>query len=105
MNLFIDTGASLTVLGLEAFERLKQGGADLGEPRYIKINTANGVTTMPVYTTPSFAIDRYLIKDFEFGVADLGGSNNESGLLGMNFLSHFRFEIDQTRSELILSKR
>jgi predicted aspartyl protease len=43
------------------------------------------------------------VSQIEIGVLDLGGSAGVDGLLGMNFLSHFRFFIDQNEAMLRLS--
>ena len=44
-----------------------------------------------------------MVNNLETGVLDLAGQTGIDGLLGMNFLRHFRFFIDQNESELRLS--
>jgi clan AA aspartic protease (TIGR02281 family) len=101
MQLLIDTGASLTIFTPEV---LAQGGIryrDTG--RTAVFNTANGQVRAPVYTLDSLAVGDWQVSQIEIGVLDLGDRSGVDGLLGMNFLSHFRFFIDQNQAELRLS--
>ncbi len=43
------------------------------------------------------------VSQLEIGVLELGGSSAIDGLLGMNFLRHFQFFIDQNEAMLRLS--
>jgi clan AA aspartic protease (TIGR02281 family) len=101
MQLLIDTGASLTIFTPEV---LAQGGIryrDTG--RTAVFNTANGQVRAPVYTLDSLAIGDWQVSQIDIGVLDLGDRAGVDGLLGMNFLSHFRFFIDQNQAVLRLS--
>jgi predicted aspartyl protease len=76
--------------------------------RNAKINTAGGVVDSPIYRFSSFAIGDYRIAEMQFVVMDLdnsGSKKNGDGLLGMNFLKVFNFQIDQQNSRLILKPR
>lgn len=107
IRLMIDTGASISVMSRQYFERVKARLA----PTFIrdaKINTAGGVVDSPIYRFSSFAIGDYRIPEMQFVIMDLensGSKNNGDGLLGMNFLKAFNFQIDQQNSRLLLKPR
>ena len=106
INLMIDTGASISVMSQQYFYRIKNQLA----PTFIrnaKINTAGGMVEAPIYQFSSFAIEDYRIADMQFVVMDLesGANNKGDGLLGMNFLKAFNFQIDQQNSRLLLQPR
>lgn len=101
VSLMIDTGASTSVISQNTFESL---------PSYIRtefigrynINTANGMVMAPVYQFDSLSIGENFVDDIAIVVLPLQELNAD-GLLGMNFLRSFRFEIDQVNHQLILA--
>jgi clan AA aspartic protease (TIGR02281 family) len=100
IRLLIDTGASLTMLAPEVFEqpgiRYKNTG------RSEVFNTANGRVRAPVYILDTLAVGDSQVNQLEVGVLAMGDANMD-GLLGMNFLRHFQFFIDQNEALLRLS--
>jgi clan AA aspartic protease (TIGR02281 family) len=102
INLMIDTGASLSVLSQDAFDNLPSW-LNPSFSRQIDINTAGGVVNTSVYRFDQFQINGYQVKSIEFAVMDLEQMDNADGLLGMNFLKHFAFQIDQKNNQLILN--
>jgi predicted aspartyl protease len=68
-------------------------------------STANGRVSAPVYRIGKLAVGDWEVRQLEIGVLDLGNRTDIDGLLGMNFLRHFQFFIDQNRSSLRLSLR
>ncbi|HCX26761.1 MAG TPA: hypothetical protein DHT34_03395 [Cellvibrionales bacterium] len=107
IRLMIDTGASISVMSADYFNRIKN---QLG-PEFIRnatINTAGGVVKAPIYQFASFEIGDYRIPNMEFVVMTLensGSKNNGDGLLGMNYLKAFNFQINQENSRLLLKPR
>ena len=101
MQLLIDTGASLTIFTPEALARYGIRYRDTGTTAVF--NTANGRVRAPVYTLDSLEVGDWQVSQIEIGVLDLGGRAGVDGLLGMNFLSHFRFFIDQNEAMLRLA--
>lgn len=101
VRLMIDTGASTTVISQEAFDNL---------PRRVKkeflgnytVNTANGPVDAPVYRFNSLTIGDFQVQDIAIVVLSLQNLEAD-GLLGMNFLNQFRFQIDQINARLLLS--
>ena len=107
IRLMIDTGASISVMSAEYFNRIKNQRA----PEFVRnatINTAGGVVQAPIYQFASFEIGDYRIPNMQFVVMLLensGSKNNGDGLLGMNYLKAFNFQIDQENSRLLLKPR
>jgi len=100
IRLLIDTGASLTILKPDVFEqpgiRYKNTG------RSEVFNTANGRVRAPVYILDTLKVGDSQVNQLEVGILAMGDSNMD-GLLGMNFLRHFQFFIDQNEALLRLS--
>jgi len=97
LQLLIDTGASITILTPDV---LQQGlhYQDTGKTRVFA--TANGTVRAPIYILESLNVGDWQVEQLEVGVLELKGMD---GLLGMNFLKHFRFFIDQHAYRLRLS--
>jgi clan AA aspartic protease (TIGR02281 family) len=101
IQLLIDTGASLTMLTSDVFERSGIPYTDTG--RTGVFNTANGVVRAPIYILDSLAVGDWRVNQLEVGVLPGLGDSSIDGLLGMNFLRHFQFFIDQNEALLRLT--
>ena len=101
IRLLIDTGASLTIFTPEVLEQRGIRYQDTG--RRSVFNTANGQVEAQVYKLDSLAVGDWQVNQLEIGVLDLGSQLGVDGLLGMNFLNHFQFFIDQNEALLRLS--
>jgi clan AA aspartic protease (TIGR02281 family) len=101
LSLLIDTGASMTIVTPGALQRQGIRYRDTGRSQVF--NTANGPVRAPVYILETLSVGDWYIRELEIGVLELGGHAGIDGLLGMNFLSHFRFFIDQNEPMLRLS--
>ena len=101
IRLLIDTGASLTIFTPEVLEQRGIRYQDTG--RTGVFNTANGSVTAPIVKLDYLVVGDWQVDQIEIGVLDLGSRLDVDGLLGMNFLSHFQFFIDQNESLLRLS--
>jgi len=102
--LMIDTGASLSVLSQQSFDRL----SGWLYPEFIRnanMNTAGGMVNAPIYRFEAFQIGDYQVKDIDFVVMELSQFEKADGLLGMNFLQNFVFLIDQEKQQLFLKQR
>jgi clan AA aspartic protease (TIGR02281 family) len=103
VSLMLDTGASISLLSEPAFEALSQ----YSEILYIEdvnLNTAGGTITASIYQVDEFSIQGYIVNDFIFAVSSFVSEGND-GLLGMNFLKHFDFHIDQNNGLLVLKNK
>jgi len=103
IRLLIDTGASLTTMTPDALRKNNIPYKDTGEVR--RFSTANGFVDAPIYQLDYLVIGKWRVNDIRIAVLDLQGQGETQGLLGMNFLQHFRFFIDQQNSLLYLSLR
>ena len=103
IRLLIDTGASLTIFTPDVLEQRGIRYQDTG--RTGVFNTANGPVRAPIYTLDSLAVGDWHVNHLEIGVLDLGSRSGVDGLLGMNFLNHFQFFIDQNETLLRLSAK
>lgn len=101
MQLLIDTGASLTILAPEVLEQPGIRYEDTGKTGIF--TTANGPVEAPIYTLASLAVGDWQVNQLEVGIMELGAGSGVDGLLGMNFLRHFQFFIDQNEALLRLS--
>lgn len=100
VSLMIDTGASISLLSQAAFEQLNQY-SNIQYVKDIQLNTAGGTVTTPMYKVAEFELRGYKLKNFVFAVSTYM-SNDNDGLLGMNYLSAFDFHIDQENNLLML---
>jgi clan AA aspartic protease (TIGR02281 family) len=100
IQLLIDTGASLTIFTPGVLEQRGIRYQDTG--RSGSFNTANGPVEAPIYTLEALAVGDWRVTQLDVGVMDLGTGAGVDGLLGMNFLNHFQFFIDQNESMLRL---
>jgi len=103
VRLLIDTGASLTVFTPDALIRHNVNYKDTGERRYF--NTANGIVEAPIYQLDHLLIGEWKVENISIAILELQGNDSAEGLLGMNFLQHFQFFIDQQNALLRLSLR
>lgn len=101
LRLLIDTGASLTIFTPAVLEQSGIRYQDTG--RTGVFNTANGPVEAAIYQLDSLAVGDWQVEHLEIGVLDLGSSSGVDGLLGMNFLNHFQFFIDQNKALLRLT--
>lgn len=101
VKLLVDTGAAMTALDAGV---LQMAGYSLeAEQQYFV--TANGVVSAPVVTLGEISLGSARITQLPVGALPLSMPGGVVGLLGMNFLRHYDFRIDQNNRTLILDKR
>ena len=101
-NLMIDTGASMTTISRDRFA-IWQDRLSADFVREQTFRTANGLTQGNIYRFASVNFAGFELRDFELAVLDYPAGSGVDGLLGMNVLQRFRFELDQQASQLRLS--
>ncbi len=101
IRLLVDTGAAITAINASVLSRL---GYNLNE-RSEYFATANGVVEAPVVTLSSLSIGESSVNRLSIGALNLDAQNNIDGLLGMNFLRHFKFRLNQDSQKLELQRR
>ncbi len=104
VRLLIDTGASVTTLSRSAFARVSSqiSVQELGSRMF---STANGITKGSIVGVDSVALGEFRFPDTKLAVLDFEMTNNIDGLLGMNVLSRFKFQIEPTAPQLLLQRR
>lgn len=103
-TLLIDTGASMTTLSRGAFEDIRSS-IDYSNAGARMFSTANGLTKGSVYRVDSFTIGDFKIEDTLVAVLDFEMGGGVHGLLGMNILGNFKFQIEQDKNQLLLEPR
>lgn len=103
VNLVVDTGASFTLISQSLARDLD---IDLSRNRKtMPFHTANGVVDAPLTTLDSIAVGGMEIKNLTAAVHDATPDIHAAGLLGLNFLSNFRMDIDTQKGMLHLEKK
>ncbi len=103
-SLIIDTGASLTVLSRTSFERLNIA-RNAQFVSTARMNTAGGIASADIYLVSEMSVGRFVVKNERIAVMDLPGLSPSDGLLGMNFLGAFNFQIDTEAKTLSLARK
>lgn len=101
IRLMIDTGASMTIVTPDIVEQSKRFLRRTGKVGVFE--TANGPVRAPIYSLDSLTLGEWQVRELEVGVLALEGHAGLDGLLGMNFLRHFQFFIDQNQGVLRLA--
>lgn len=92
LDVLLDTGAVYTVM---AWDVLKDVGYDPARSeRTVSIVTANGVIEAPVVSVMAVEIRDLRVTDLDVVCHDIPELAGIEGLLGLNFLRHFRVVID-----------
>ena len=99
--LLLDTGASLSIISVKLLDVL--GIPYQPTSRTAWFSTAGGRIKAPIITLDSLALDGVVVENIEVGVIGEFDNKKFDGLLGMNFLRHFEFFIDQSEHKLQLS--
>lgn len=101
VRLLIDTGASMTVVRDDILRAA--GIFQPARPSLRLFNTANGVVEGAVYRLDNLSVGEQSVENIDVAALELNQLRAAEGLLGMNFLKHFKFFIDQDKPELRLS--
>ena len=103
VNLVVDTGASYTFISHALARDL---AIDLSrDPKTAPFHTANGVVEAPLTSLNSIMVGGMEIKNLTAAVHDTTPNSTAAGLLGLNFLSNFRMDIDTQKGLLHLEKK
>ena len=102
-NFVVDTGASYTMISQAVAKELNIDTSK--NLPTVSFQTANGVINAPVVTLESIEVGGFQVKDLTAAIHDVFPDPAISGLLGLNFLSRFRMDIDTQNGVLILEKK
>jgi hypothetical protein len=98
-RLIVDTGASMTILSTEA---IAAAGVTVppGAPR-LGFRLADGrLVHRPIVRIASLRVGDVTVEDLDVAVSERSGPGD--GLLGQNFLGHFRVTLENERGRLVL---
>jgi aspartyl protease family protein len=99
----VDTGASYTMISSAVAKELD---IDLTQnQRTMPFQTANGLIQAPLTNLESITVGGMEIKNLLAAVHDTVPDPQVAGLLGLNFLSNFRMDIDTQKGMLHLEKK
>jgi clan AA aspartic protease (TIGR02281 family) len=97
----LDTGASATTMTHERAELLGYSPRDVF--RRTKVHTAIGAEEGYVLRVSELTVLGFTLASFPIHVFDLGHDDID-GLLGMNFLSDFNYEIRSSERRILVEK-
>ncbi len=99
----VDTGASYTLISNALARDL---AIDVGpNPKTLAFQTANGLIQAPITSLESVTVGGMEIRNLPAAVHDAVPDPEVAGLLGLNFLSNFRMDIDTQHGMLYLEKK
>ncbi len=98
----IDTGATFTSISQEMAEALGYQISPAMER--VVIGTANGIISAPMVVLDSLDLHGYTVRNLKAIVLPRK-AQSMVGLLGLNFLDHFRYSVDAGRKEFRLERR
>lgn len=99
----VDTGASYTLISSALARDLS---IDVGSnPKTLSFQTANGLIQAPVTNLDSITVGGMEIRNLPTAVHDAIPDPQVAGLLGLNFLSNFKMDIDTQKGVLHLEKK
>jgi clan AA aspartic protease (TIGR02281 family) len=103
VKLIVDTGASFTMISSAT---AKQLDIDTNQnPRSIPFQTANGMIQAPLINLDSIAVAGLELKNLTAAVHDALPDQEVAGLLGLNFLTNFRLDIDSEKGLVHFEKK
>ncbi len=103
VRLVVDTGATYTMISAATAKELSIDPQRA--PRTMPFQTANGVIQAPLANLESVIVGGMEIKNLTAAIHDAVPSAQVAGLLGLNFLSNFRLDIDTDKGILHLEKK
>ncbi|HXV79466.1 MAG TPA: TIGR02281 family clan AA aspartic protease [Candidatus Binatia bacterium] len=99
----VDTGASYTMISSAIAKALD---IETEQNRQTApFQTANGIIQAPLVSLESISVGGMEIRNLTAAVHDVLSDSRIAGLLGLNFLSNFRMDIDTQKGVLHLEKK
>ena len=100
VTFIIDTGATYTTIPAGVAAQL---GYDLSRASTINLRTASGTLAAPLIQLSSIDVQGYAVSNMKAVVLPDGVGPRE-GLLGLNYLRHFKYTVDASRNEFRLQR-
>jgi clan AA aspartic protease (TIGR02281 family) len=102
-KLVVDTGATYTIISAATAKELSIDPERAS--RTMPFQTANGMIQAPLANLESVIVGGMEVKNLTTAIHDAVPSAQVAGLLGLNFLSNFRLDIDTEKGILHLEKK
>ena len=102
LNFIVDTGASMVTIPRSTAEYLGLAVDDRNPMR--RVSTAGGIRYAPEVTLSSISIGGWEVSDVKALVLDIP-DQPDIGLLGLNYLQHFRMDMNTEQGVLLLEPR
>ena len=99
----VDTGASYTMISSAVAKELDIDTEQ--NRRTAPFQTANGIIQAPLVSLESISVGGMEIRNLTAAVHDVLADSRVAGLLGLNFLSNFRMDIDTQKGVIHLEKK
>ena len=96
----LDTGAGVSMISTRLAERLKARQVGM-----MKISTANGMVRVPQVEVSEVSVKQFAVRNLRITVNDMSGGGRAQGLLGVDFLNHFRMSLDTETGQLHLERK
>ena len=96
----LDTGASNCMIPYKVAKKIGYEVTENGS--FLKIHSANGLINTPVITIDEIEVLGLKVKDIDVICHDLSSGAYVDGLLGLNFLKHFKVTLDFPNGKLVL---
>ena len=101
VRFIVDTGASYTMISSATARELALDG----NGQTVPFQTANGLIQAPLISLQSITVGGMEINNLTAAIHDILPDPKISGLLGLNFLTNFRMDIDTQKGLLHLEKK
>lgn len=102
--LLLDTGASSTAISFELYKALRRFN-QIQVIGLFDVRTAGGPIRSPLVQIDNMTLGPYKLTNIGVFVMPEAAMQQADGLLGMNVLKQFHFQLDQTTAELLLVPR
>jgi len=102
--LLLDTGASSTAISFELYKTLRRFN-QIPVIGLFDVRTAGGPIRSPLVRIDNITLGPYKLSNIGVFVMPEAAMQQADGLLGMNVLKQFHFQLDQTTAELLLTPR
>jgi len=99
IDLILDTGAVMTLVDTVLIDYLGYSARQDGIKRST-LDGASGRSVGYVIRLPRFRCLGFDVRDFEIACHDMNTRTGVSGLLGMNFLQHFRIDMNYQSGQI-----
>lgn len=100
-KMLVDTGASISTLNPDMANKMRLEKTT----RTLTVHTASESVKTPVRLASTFGFEGFIIENLKVSELELPNPINVDGLLGMDYLQHFGFVLDQDRNVLTLEWR